>query len=54
MLFFAFPSHQHPGLWRSVRPHAVLNTSLKTHWGRIGNHSRPGRNRRRKEAMKSQ
>ncbi|KAH3771609.1 hypothetical protein DPMN_172935 [Dreissena polymorpha] len=30
MLFFAFPSHQRPGLWRSVRPHGFLNTSLAT------------------------
>ncbi|KAH3838095.1 hypothetical protein DPMN_111501 [Dreissena polymorpha] len=30
MLFFAFLSHQRPGLWRSARPHGVLNTSLAT------------------------
>ncbi|KAH3690993.1 hypothetical protein DPMN_191478 [Dreissena polymorpha] len=30
MLFFAFPSHQRRGLWRSARPHGVLNTSLAT------------------------
>ncbi|KAH3867714.1 hypothetical protein DPMN_030847 [Dreissena polymorpha] len=30
MLFFAFPSHQRPGLWRSARPHGVLYTSLAT------------------------
>ncbi|KAH3870462.1 hypothetical protein DPMN_033650 [Dreissena polymorpha] len=30
MLFFAFPSHQRPGLWRSARPHGVLNPSLAT------------------------
>ncbi|KAH3774894.1 hypothetical protein DPMN_176288 [Dreissena polymorpha] len=30
MLFFAFPSHQRPGLWRSVRPRGVLITSLVT------------------------
>ncbi|KAH3752959.1 hypothetical protein DPMN_187586 [Dreissena polymorpha] len=30
MLFFAFPSHQRPGLWRSARPHGVLNTSIET------------------------
>ncbi|KAH3780249.1 hypothetical protein DPMN_158059 [Dreissena polymorpha] len=30
MLFFVFPSHQRPGLWRSARPHGVLNTSLAT------------------------
>ena len=23
MLFFAFPSHQRPGLWRSTRPHLI-------------------------------
>ncbi|KAH3693803.1 hypothetical protein DPMN_081241 [Dreissena polymorpha] len=30
MLFFGFPSHQRPRLWRSARPHGVLNTSLAT------------------------
>ncbi|KAH3784841.1 hypothetical protein DPMN_162912 [Dreissena polymorpha] len=30
MLFFAFPSHQRPGLWRSARPHGFANTSLAT------------------------
>ena len=30
MLFFAFPSYQCPGFWRSVRPHSVLITSLAT------------------------
>ncbi|KAH3804710.1 hypothetical protein DPMN_132998 [Dreissena polymorpha] len=33
MLFFVFPSHQRPGLWRSARPHGDLTAFVLRPYG---------------------